>query len=116
MKLSWGLVLSSLYCAASASSESINGHVYVYDPSVKSNHTPQKPITPETARLILAQRLGLSRYHSIKSVNEENVQLLRQYGGRGQLLFGQDRDSNQAHALIWLDGVENPQSLSVSFF
>ncbi|KAF2498197.1 hypothetical protein BU16DRAFT_524350 [Lophium mytilinum] len=112
MKPSWGLIVFSLYCAASATSKSPVGHVYTYDAAIKSKDTTQESlVTAETARLIIAQRLGLSRFHSLNSADEEVVQQLNRYGGRQQKLFGGDRESNHAHALIWLDNVEDPQDI-----
>ncbi|KAF2801852.1 uncharacterized protein BDZ99DRAFT_469365 [Mytilinidion resinicola] len=112
MKPSWGLVLSSLCCAASAASKSPVGHVYAYDSAIKSKDTTQESlVTAETARLIIAQRLGLSRFHSLDDADEDVVQQLNRYGGRALKLFGGDRESNHAHALIWLDAVIDPQDI-----
>lgn len=81
MKLSWGLFFSSLYCTASAD-----------------------VVSPETARLIIAQRLGLSRFHSIEHADAEAIRQINAYGGRQQKLFGgDDADQSKAHLLMWLE-------------
>jgi hypothetical protein len=83
MKLSWGLVFSSLYCTASAANPTVS---------------------PETARLILAQRLGLSRFHSVEHADAEAIRHINAYGGRQQKLFGtEDADRSKAHLLIWIE-------------
>ncbi|KAF2869525.1 hypothetical protein BDV95DRAFT_498359 [Massariosphaeria phaeospora] len=122
MKLSWSFIASSLYCSAAASQL---GHVYIHD-SVP-NAAPQSPpsVTPETARLILAERLGLSYFHSIESSNDEAIQQINAYGGRQprlRLLGGGDAGRTKAQVLIWVDDVEDvndiiqaPSSYSTAF-
>jgi hypothetical protein len=106
MKLSGSFVVSTLLCTASAASKA--GRVFVYDP-VAAAASPQHPTSanPQTARLILTQRLGLSRFHSIKHADDGEIQLLNAYGGRQQKLFGgEDQDRTKAHVLVWVDDVE----------
>lgn len=103
MKLSWGLVASSLYCAAAAAK---NGHVFTFDGSKAHAAPASSPIDPETARLILAQRLGLSRFHSIKDAGAEAIKSINAYGGRQQKLFGEEADTSRAQLLVWLDDAE----------
>ncbi|OCL02371.1 hypothetical protein AOQ84DRAFT_382746 [Glonium stellatum] len=112
MKPSWGFILSSLYFAASAASASTLGRVYVWD-STRKSADKQLPssVSPETARLIFAQRLGLSQFHDLKSVDEDVIQQLSQYGGRPQRLFSGARESNDAHAIVVIEGVENAEEL-----
>lgn len=103
MKLSWGLVASSLYCAAAAAN---NGHVFTFDASKTHAAPASSPVDPETARLILAQRLGLSRFHSIKDADAEVIKTINAYGGRRQKLFGEEADTSRAQLLVWLEGAE----------
>lgn len=103
MKLSWGLVASSLYCAAAAAK---NGHVFTFDGSKDHAAPAPSPIDPETARLILAQRLGLSRFHSIKDADAEAIRNINTYGGRQQKLFGENADTSRAQLLVWLEDAE----------
>jgi hypothetical protein len=86
MKLSWGLFFSSLYCTASAANPFVS---------------------PETARLIIAQRLGLSRFHSIEHADAEAIRHINAYGGRQQKLFGgDDADRSKAHLLMWIEDAD----------
>lgn len=90
MKLSWAVVASSLSSCVSAARPSIS---------------------PETARLILAQRLGLSRFHSIQHVDAESIRHINAYGGRRQQLFGAgDADRSKAHLLMWIDDAEQDEA------
>jgi hypothetical protein len=100
MKLSWGFVASSLYCAAAAAA---NGHVFTFDGTATRAAPASSPVDPETARLILAQRLGLSRFHLIKDADAAAIKSINAYGGRHQKLFGEDAETSRAKLLMWLD-------------
>jgi hypothetical protein len=104
MKLSWGFVASSLSVAAAAAK---TGHVFTFDAS--GTHAPpaSSPIDPETARLILAQRLGLSRFHSIKDASVEAIRNINTFGGRQQKLFGEQADTSKAQLLVWLEDADD---------
>ncbi|KAH8732815.1 hypothetical protein GQ44DRAFT_696483 [Phaeosphaeriaceae sp. PMI808] len=95
MKLSWSFFLSSLYCTASATRPSVS---------------------PDTARLIIAQRLGLSRFHSIGHVDADAIRHINAFGGRKQKLFGADDvDRSKAHLLMWIeDGTDKDATVVVS--
>ncbi|KAF2204458.1 hypothetical protein GQ43DRAFT_409402 [Delitschia confertaspora ATCC 74209] len=109
MKLSWGFTLPLLYCSASASSNP--GHVYIWDSAAQVTNKQPPSVSPETARLILAQRLGVSKYHAIREPNEEQIRHINEFGGRSPALFGGDQSGNGAHALIWIDGVEDARHI-----
>jgi len=107
MKLSWGFIASSLSCAAAA--QDVTGSIYVWDstpkdPALHSHALKGKGIDASTARLILAQRLGVSNFHAIPS--SPNLDVLNQFGGRRVMLFGGEREQNDAHALVWIEGVD----------
>ncbi|PSN69599.1 hypothetical protein BS50DRAFT_618639 [Corynespora cassiicola Philippines] len=108
MKLSWGFILSSIYCSASAAKV---GHVYTHDAHRKAS--PQSPpaLTPETARLILAQRLGVSQFHSVDYADEDIIAKLNAFGGQRQRLFGGEAKGSQAHVLVWIDDVEDTSAI-----
>lgn len=106
MKLSWGAALSSLFCAATSASKV--AHVFVSDPTSRGAVQPQT-VSPETARLILAQRLGLSRFHSIPDVKPEVIQQINAFGGRPQKFFGAQNAADwiDAQLLVWAEDVED---------
>jgi hypothetical protein len=91
MKPSWGVLISTLSCAAAA----------IYEPSVSL----------ETARLIIAQRLGLARFHSIEHADTENLRHINKYGGMHPRLFGGDVErGTRAHLFMWIDGVDEKEA------
>jgi hypothetical protein len=105
MKLARGLALSSLYSIACAAA---TGHVFIQDSAPRPASRASSSVDPETARLILAQRLGLSRFHSIKNPSEEAVHQINAYRGKQQKLFGgEDPEATQAQLLVWVEDVED---------
>lgn len=112
MKLSWSFAFSSLLCAVSAERLA---HVYNYDPTpwdptAATLQQTSSSVRAETARLILAQRLGISRYHSIKYPSDRQLEQINAFGGRQQKLFGADNpDRSRAHILVWLEDVEDAE-------
>jgi len=109
MKLLLGYVYAGLlggaYAGASVAS------VYTFD-----SRPPQSPpasvsdvVSPETARLILARRLGLSQYHTLKGADDETLQQLSKFGGTQQRLLGDDPGySGLGKLLVIVEGVQNP--------
>lgn len=96
MKLSWGFVASSLACTAAAVRPSVS---------------------PETARLIIAQRLGLSRFHSIEHTDREALGHISRFGGRPQKLFGGDAvERSNAHLLVWVEDAEQDEATGRHLF
>ncbi|KAF2636367.1 hypothetical protein P280DRAFT_473208 [Massarina eburnea CBS 473.64] len=110
MKLSWSLTLSSLYCAASAAREAT---VYMHDATPGATTTQGRlNVSPETARLILARRLGLSKFHSLEGTSRDEVQQLNVFGGRQPKLFGGDQAVAKDHELLWLEDVEDMKAFA----
>lgn len=105
MKLSAGVLVSSLLCSAAAGPV---GRVFIYDPHVNNaDSRPPPSVSPQTARLILSQRLGVSRYHAIKdSKDTELLSYLNTYGGAKQNPFVSSK-TKDAHVLLWLDNVDD---------
>ncbi|KAF1830213.1 hypothetical protein BDW02DRAFT_601881 [Decorospora gaudefroyi] len=90
MKLSGAFVASSLSCAVLAAAPSVS---------------------PQTARLIIAQRLGLSRFHAIEHADAETIRHINTYGGRQQKLFGgDDAARSKAHLLVWIADAEQDEA------
>lgn len=86
---------------------------HVYDLHATSQHRPAASssdlVSPETARLILAQRLGLSQYHSLKSVDEQTIRQLNDFGGSPQRLLSNGYgDLGLGKLLVIIEAVQNP--------
>lgn len=113
MKLSGGLFLSALCSCVAATSKP--GRVFVYDPihpASTSSQSQPAAVSPETARLILAQRLGVSQYHTIEGVDSDLIRHLNAFGGK-QALLGNDKRS-VAHLLVWIEGADNADGVYLS--
>ncbi|KAF2742614.1 hypothetical protein M011DRAFT_529727 [Sporormia fimetaria CBS 119925] len=111
MKLSGLTLLSSLYCSAAAAA---TGHIFVYDPfGAKTDRSHTSTVTPETARLLLAHRLGLSQYHDLgTNVGDDVVELLNAFGGE-QDLFADPHTQDKAsrRALVWVEDVDDVDAI-----
>lgn len=92
MRLSLGLLLPALASAAQAAAPI---EAYTFSASQPPT-TETLDITPKQFRLVLAQRLGLARYHSIgdgRDVDAETVQTINRFG-RQRSLFPADNEAS----------------------
>lgn len=92
---------------------------HVYDLSAPSVHRPvasiSDSVSAETARLIVAQRLGLAQYHSLKGVDEQTIRQLNDFGGPPQRLLSKGYgDSSPGKLLVIVEGIQNPDSKQLS--
>lgn len=109
MKLSWGLTLTSLCSAASAERDA---HVYMYDAKAGSAEQTPSSVTPETARLILARRLGLSDFHTLDNPSTETIRNLNVYGGKHPKFFGgKGQYELETKQMLWLDDVDEIEGI-----
>lgn len=109
MRLTWASVTPLLCAAGLAAAATPVGHVYLFDADRTTSSTPApRPVSPETARLIFAQRLALSQYHSLHGQDEEALQHINSFGGRPQRLLGLDEDP-QLRAMVVVEGVDRPE-------
>lgn len=87
--------------------------VYIFnDKSTASASQDLPSLSPETARLVLADRLGLSQYHSLLGANELTIKYLNQLGAlRSQHLLNDEpeRSRRSGRLLLVIEGVETPQ-------
>jgi hypothetical protein len=104
---SWLLAAGPAIVSASAAA----GQVFLYDAEAAPQRTSE-PIDPATARLILAQRLDLSQFHSIADADDEAIRLVNAYGGQTQQLFGWgNQDESRSMVMIVVEGVQDPISM-----
>jgi hypothetical protein len=102
--LPWLLAASPAIASASPAV----GQVFLYDAEAL-RPTTSETINPATARLILAQRLGLSQFHSIAGADDEAIRQVDSYGGRNQQLFGWgSHEESRARVMIVVEGVQEP--------
>lgn len=82
MNLITATLLSALSCYTELAAAA-TGRVITLDPSLSSHEhssTQQDTLSPETARLVIAQRAGLEDYHVDKALNEKEINAINAHG------------------------------------
>ena len=115
MKLATGVFYASaiLHQTCAALSKS---HVYTFDKSLTVQSTSEPPsIPPSTARLLFAQRLGLSRFHSLNQADTNTIELINRLGGTHEQIFiNGDQGIPEQKILIFVENVERPEGMKES--
>ena len=104
--LAWASTTLGIYATSNEAS------VYLQDSVVASRSSKAQSVTPSTARLLFAQRLGLSQYHDLGDADEATLQVLNTYGGQQQSMFEDVEESRQQSTdklLFIIEGVEFPE-------
>lgn len=114
MRLTTGLLhafaMLHQICAALPSA-----YVYTVDASLKHEPPSEPPlVSPTAARLLFAQRLGLSKYHTMDRADEDTIELINRFGGTQDLIFddGTERKADQK-VLIFIENVERPEGTDI---
>lgn len=92
--------------AARAYAASPEAHVYLNAGSHDKGGKPPS-ISASDARLLFAQRLGLSQYHSLGDVDEKTLRLLNEYGDWPKSLLRSVQDPRRL--LVLVEGVQYPE-------
>ena len=99
-----------LWAAVSLEAYTVLGEALVYTSESWSRQALVEPpsISPHTARLLLAQRLGLSQYHSLQDPDDLTLDILNTYGGTQQHIFAHDEEGLQGaeKLLLVVEGVD----------
>ena len=104
--LTWASTAFGIYAASGDAS------VYIHDNALASQSLKTPSISPRTARLLFAKRLGLSQYHDLGDADEATLQILNAYSGKQQSVFGDLEESRQQTTdklLFIVEGVEFPE-------
>lgn len=102
MRLSTAL-LPALVATASAASEPAS--VYIFGASSANPSNPPS-LTPEQARLVFAQRLGVSQFHGLGDVSASTLKYINHFGGRQEeALFGDASRDQAAELVLVVEGV-----------
>ncbi len=87
---------------------------YVYLSDGRQQYYTKPPsISPHEARLLFAQRLGLSSYHSLGDVSESTLEHLNLYGGAQKQLFHEEQWQSPSRLLAVVEGVKDPEGMLV---
>ena len=95
-------------------SNAFEAPVYTFDPISLPSTASHKlsSITPEGARLLLAHRLGLSKYHDLTDADEDTLDLINSLSSNQGLLFqGDEREDEVPKLLVVVEGIENPKGM-----
>ena len=114
MKISLGLTWAGAALNVYAASQ--EAPLYIQDNSISPASSKAQSISPQTARLLLAQRLGLSQYHDLGVADEDTLEVLNTYGGPQQSAFGDEEPSRQQRTdklLFIIEGVEHAEGILV---
>ncbi|KAK2627460.1 hypothetical protein QTJ16_003426 [Diplocarpon rosae] len=103
MKLSDSFLVSAFIGAASAIADA-NANVYIFDANGPLTTTSPPILTPEEARLIFAQRLGVSPYHAIGDVSETTLSYINKFGASPKSLFQGSEDDKAAELILIVEG------------
>lgn len=103
MKLTISLLLLVLTGLARAASDPAK--VYIFPASKQHIATKGPILSPEQARLVLAQRLDVSQYHTVDDATDEVLTYVNDFGGAQHQLFATDNDERPSQLVIVLEGV-----------
>ena len=96
--------------ALEASFVAAEAFIYTSDVPPLSSKACTPSISPNTARLLFARRLGLSQYHSLDGADESTLDILNTYGGKQQQLFAHEEHTRSKNRLLLIiDGVTKPE-------
>ena len=98
-----------LWASAALEAYTVVGKALLYTSESWSRQAPVEPpsISPQTARLLLAQRLGLSQYHSLQDADDHTLDILNSFGGEQQQIFAPEETLQGAEKLLFIvEGVD----------
>ncbi|KAF4624468.1 hypothetical protein G7Y89_g13703 [Cudoniella acicularis] len=110
MRLSTSLLVPALASAASAAGISpANVHIFGDEQSI---HNPT--LSPEQARLVFAQRLGVSQYHGLGDASESTLSYINDFGRKRESLFHETSQDQAAELVLIVDGLTKNTALELT--
>jgi hypothetical protein len=107
MRLYVGLLLPVFAGTASAISDA-KAYIFQDDEWQYTSHPPT--LSPDEARLVFAQRLGVSQYHSLDHASEDTLSYINQFGGQQKQLFAESGHDQAAELVLLLEGGSDKNS------
>ena len=104
MKFPTTWLLPALVTAVSASLEA---SVYLLDSDRLPESSNPPTLSPEQARLVFAQRLGASKYHSLGDASASTLSYINKFGVERGSLFGDGLERRTAEVLLIVEGVSS---------
>ncbi|QSZ36407.1 hypothetical protein DSL72_006284 [Monilinia vaccinii-corymbosi] len=104
MKLSSSFLLPLLASTACAASDS--ARAFVFEGQQWPNNQASPPaLSPNEARLVLAQRLGVSEFHDVGSVDSSAIKHINKFGGQSRSIFEDAPKDRAAELVMIVEGV-----------
>ena len=101
MRLPLSLILPLLVGAVQAASDTAK--VYIFQKPDYPTSSTIPTLTPEEARLVIAQRLAVSRYHSLRNASKDALTHIDAFGGRQTQLFANDGQDLRSQLVVVID-------------
>jgi hypothetical protein len=96
-------------CWRLAGAHEDGARLYIHNPDQSQEPRGERPLSPTTARLVMAQRMGVVEFHSADLRNSEDVLgPLNEYGIRTPM-FAQQRQGEAKRALLYVEGEKNKE-------
>ena len=110
------LVLSGIvYASVLLQAHAVAPEAFIYTSKNQEStlsHRKAISISPITARLLLAQRLGLSQYHSLEDADDVTIELLNAFGdAQEQIFHDHDQGRRPDKLLTFIENVEHPEGV-----
>lgn len=102
MKLITAALVSAVSCYTELAAAA-TGHVLTLNPSRDQPSSSDRALSPETARLVIAQRAGVEDYHVEKALSEEEINAVNDYGVQTPMLSAQKEDEKRTFILAFVD-------------
>ena len=106
MKLSARLLLPALVGAATAAAIA-EGNVYIFQSDERPSISNPPTLSPEEARLVFAQRLGVSQYHGIGDASDSTLSHISTFSGRQESIFQDSGRDKAAELVLLVQGVNS---------
>jgi hypothetical protein len=103
MRLPASLVLPLLVAAGQAASEPAK--VYILQKPEFPTSSTIPTLTPEEAKLVIAQRLGSSQLYSLSDASDDALAHINAFGGPQKRLFANDDQDERSQLLIVIENV-----------
>ena len=104
MRLSFGFLLPAIAAVAQAASASVDGYIFTASKELAPRTVS---LTPKQVRVVLAQQLDVTQYHSLNSQDklEGTLELINMLGGQHPKLFDEDTTTaaSPRHLVVFLD-------------
>jgi hypothetical protein len=104
MKLYSSLLLPLLASIACATTDSARAYIFEGQ-QWPDNQASPPALSPSEARLVLAQRLGVSHFHNVGSVSSSAIKHINKFGGQLKSLFKDAPKDKAPELVIIVEGV-----------